>query len=462
MIRPRPPVQDASGAVRKIRKSAPARVASASISARAKRSASSRAPHMMMQRRDSAPVSRRRPSSPSIGITAEMPVPVAPKRMSPGCAGVEHEEAVRTGHVQHRPERKRHQELRGLALGDHPDDEPQDLACVALGGDRIAAAGDRVGAWRVGADRHRDELSRLEGEPGRRAEGEGELGDVGGNRLAGDELRGEGGWHRRDHNRGVLASPNVELRARKADRDGPGRIPGCCKRWRLHQEGRGRQAVQRPSARSRNCAERARRGADRAASHGGRARRPRPPPRPPLRLRPPTARRVDHRLDRPRAGGRQGANQRAGRSTWWRAGSPTIRPRAARSSPCGSSRRPSSRCRSRSPPPTCRSRTVRSTAIWSLTARIDQDGDPLTHAKGRRLRHAPQGPGRLARREAGARPGPEGDRVAGGRRPDHGRDGRSRKCRRDAARASADGGRRAASRPPVVAVPDRRGSGRLW
>ena len=79
-----------------------------------------------MQRGASPPASRRRPSSPSIGITAAMPVPVAPNTTSPACAGSSTKKPCGPGHVHLGSERQRHQELRGLPVGDDADDEPQD------------------------------------------------------------------------------------------------------------------------------------------------------------------------------------------------------------------------------------------------------------------------------------------------------------------------------------------------
>ena len=49
----------------------------------------------------------------------------------------------------------------------------------------------------------------------------------------------------------------------------------------------------------------------------------------------------------------------------------------------------------------------------TLTARIDQDGDPLTHQKGDILGTLPKVRVGSQEREADARSGPEGDRVAG-------------------------------------------------
>ena len=56
-----------------------------------------------------------------------------------------------------------------------------------------------------------------------------------------------------------------------------------------------------------------------------------------------------------------------------------------------------------------------------LTARIDQDGDPLSHQKGDIFGTLPKV--RVGSHDVQARPrsGPEGDRVAGGRRAGHGR-----------------------------------------
>ncbi len=108
---------------------------------------------------------------------------------------VEHEEAVRPGHVDLGAQRKAHQELRGLALGDHPDDEAQQLAGVALGGDRIGPAGQRFLVGGGGGDGNRHELAGLELEARRLAQSERQLGDSVRNRLARDQLGGDGGGH---------------------------------------------------------------------------------------------------------------------------------------------------------------------------------------------------------------------------------------------------------------------------
>ena len=67
--------------------------------------------------------------------------------------GVEHEEAVRPGHVRRSaPERHRHQVVGRLAFGNDADDEAQHLARVALRGDRVAAARDGARGLGRGGD----------------------------------------------------------------------------------------------------------------------------------------------------------------------------------------------------------------------------------------------------------------------------------------------------------------------
>src|SRR5207237_550447 len=58
---------------------------------------------------------------------------------------VEDEEAVRTGQIYGRAERQRHQVVGRLAFRDHPDDEAELVARIALRGNGIAAARDRAG-----------------------------------------------------------------------------------------------------------------------------------------------------------------------------------------------------------------------------------------------------------------------------------------------------------------------------
>ena len=247
--------------------------------------------------------------------------------------GVEHEEPVRAGHVHHRPERQRHQELRGLPFGDDPDDEAQDLA-RRRSARRSSSCGGGWGAAPGASrpDRDRDELAGLEREPGRRAQREGELGDVGGDGLAGDELGGEGGWHRHDDNRVVLASPHAdsararELLCRLTRPRGPA---GGRARRRGLQQARGRgQAVERsrpsirPPRRRAAAAPRARRRARAArARAAARARRAAAAADPGATI---TGSIV-------LASAIAKAQPKEGRSTWWRAGRRTTRPRAARS-----------------------------------------------------------------------------------------------------------------------------------
>ena len=75
----------------------------------------------------------------------------------------------------------------------------------------------------------------------------------------------------------------------------------------------------------------------------------------------------------------------------------------------------------------------------TLTARINQDGDPMTHQKGDVLGTLPKVRVGSQEREADARSGPEGDGVARGARAD-GRRPSADDARRPAARASGRSG----------------------
>ena len=160
--------------------------ARASISSRAKMSASWRSAPEHDDPLAARPAAGAA-SSPSIGITAATPVPVAAKTMSPACTGSSTKKPCGPVMFDRSAERQRHQVVGGLAFGNHADDEAEHVAGVALRRDRIAAPRESPAAARrrlPRRQRQRHELAGPKHQPLRRPHGEGQLGDAGRDHVA--------------------------------------------------------------------------------------------------------------------------------------------------------------------------------------------------------------------------------------------------------------------------------------